>query len=94
MHSSFILRISRRFEVIAKDVAINMTTSRPGIRFNGLIDKLVQNWDTAFSKKVGVSFEDIANSDIPDDIKVYYDTLIYSNMQRFFNVFAMFDLII
>ena len=65
-----------RFKVVQEDVFINLTNwSRPGIRFNGLIDKLVKNWDNYFNKKYGVTLEDIMESSIEKEVKEYYSTL-------------------
>ena len=65
-----------RFEVVQEDVFINLTNwGRPGIRFNGLIDKLVKNWDNYFNKKYGVTLDEIMESSIEDEVKEYYSNL-------------------
>ena len=64
-----------RFEVVQEDVFINLTNWLSGIRFNGLIDKLVKNWDNYFNKKYGVTLDDIKESSIEDEVKEYYSNL-------------------
>ncbi len=68
---------SNRFDVIAQDIAVNMQdANRIGMRFNGVIDQVVKNWDTIFGSKLGVDFDDVKASEIGDDVKEYYETLL------------------